>query len=216
MFGVYVFCAIVGIPLVIMMAFLGGDTDLDFDADLDLDLDLDLDMDVDMDLDTDVDVDSDVESGFDMAGSGSVVGDAFSGMLSVRGVLFAMAGFGAAGLAGFWSGAVLPVHLSMAIVGGLGFAYASSFAMAWLQRNETTSEVRKLDLEGRPARVTIPVADGRRGKVSVLVDGKPTQMTAQLYRGKTGQLSVGDQVVVVEVDEAGTALVARLDSLTNE
>lgn len=211
MFGVYIFCAIVGIPLVLMMAFLGGDTDFDFDADLDLDLDLDMDMDVD------VDVDPDIETGLEVDGGGGVIGDAFSGMLSIRAVLFALAGFGTGGLVGYWSGLPLVVHLTMAIVGGLAFAYASSFAMAWLKQNETNSEVRRVDLQGKAARVTVPVALDRRGKVTLLVKGKPTQMTAKLFNEKgEQQLSVGDQVVVVEVDESGTALIARLDSLANE
>lgn len=208
MFGLYLFCAIVGIPLVLMMAFLGGDTDFDFDTDLDLDLDLDVD--------TDMDVDADFESGLDVAGTGGVLGAAFSGMLSVRSALFALAGFGTAGLVGWWSGLAFPIHLVMAIVGGVGFAYASSFAMAWLKGNETNSEVRRVDLQGQTARVIVPVAVNQRGKVTMVVSGKPTQMTAKLFSSKGGELLVGDQVVVVEVDESGTALIARLDSLANE
>lgn len=213
MLGVYIFCAIVGIPLVLMMAFLGGDTDLDFDADLDLDLDLDLDM----DLDVDVDVDPDLETGVDIASAGGVAGDAFTSMLSIRAAIFALAGFGTGGLVGYWSGLPLVVHLTMAVVAGLGFAFASSFALAWLKQNETNSEVRKVDLQGKAARVTVPVAADQRGKVTLLVQGKPTQMTAKLF-SQTGeqQLSVGDEVVVVEVDASGTALIARLDSLANE
>lgn len=215
MLGVYIFCAIVGIPLVLMMAFLGGDTDFDFDADLDLDLDLDMDM--DMDVDVDVDVDPDLETGLDVGDGSGVLGDAFSGMLSVRAVFFALAGFGTGGLVGYWSGLPFVVHLTMAIVGGLAFAYASSFAMAWLKQNETNSEVRRVDLQGKAARVTVPVAVDQRGKVTLLVAGKPTQMTAKLFSEKgEQQLSVGDQVVVVEVDQSGTALIARLDSLANE
>lgn len=202
MFGLYLFCAIVGIPLVLMMAFLGGDTDLDFDTDLDLDMDVDLD--------------SDLETGLDVAGTGGVVGAAFSGMLSVRSLLFALAGFGTAGLVGWWSGLAFPIHLFMAIVGGLGFSFASSFAMAWLKGSETNSEVRRVDLQGQAARVTVPVAIDQRGKITILVSGKPTQMTAKLFSDKGGELLVGDQVVVVEVDESGTALITRLDSLANE
>lgn len=211
MLGVYIFCAIVGIPLVLMMAFLGGDTDLDFDADLDLDLDMDMDVDVD------VDVDPDLETGLDTVSTGGVAGDAFASMLSIRAAVFALAGFGTGGLVGYWSGLPLAVHLAMAIVAGLGFAFASSFALAWVKQNETNSEVRKTDLQGKAARVTVPVAVDQRGKVTLLVQGKPTQMTAKLFseRGEQ-QLSVGDQVVVVEVDESGTALIARLDSLANE
>ncbi len=217
MLGVYIFCAIVGIPLVLMMAFLGGDTDLDFDADLDLDLDLDMDVDLDMDMDVDVDVDPDLETGLDIASAGGVAGDAFTSMLSIRAAIFALAGFGTGGLVGYWSGLPLVVHVVMAIVAGLGFAFASSFALAWVKQNETNSEVRKIDLQGKAARVTVPVAHHQRGKVTLLVQGKPTQMTAKLFSEKGDQqLSVGDQVVVVEVDESGTALIARLDSLANE
>lgn len=204
MFGLYLFCAIVGIPLVLMMAFLGSDTDLDFDTDLDLDVD------------PDVDVEADLEAGLDVSGAGGVVGAAFSGMLSVRSLVFALAGFGTAGLVGWWSGLAFPIHLIMAIVGGLGFSFASSFAMAWIKGNETNSEIRRVDLQGQAARVTVPVAVDRRGKVTLLVSGKPTQMTAELFSNKGEELLVGDQVVVVEVDGSGTALVARLDSLANE
>ena len=202
MLGVYAFCAIVGIPLLLLMAFAGGVADLDFDADVDFDLDLDADLDVDLDADL---------------GDGSgLAGDAFSDMLSVRAVIFAMAAFGLIGLLATWTGVVFPIDVVLASVVAFGFAFASSAAMAWLKRSETSSVLSKTDVEGNVGKVTVPMEGAGRGKVIISLKGKPTAMTAQLFNNKAGSVEVGERVVVVEVNESGTALIARLDSLAND
>ena len=224
MLGIYAFCAIVGIPLLLMMAFLGGDADVDFDGDLDLDLDFDADLDVDLDLDVDgIDGDIDLDTDMDLddvdltaEAVGSVAGDAFSGMLSVRSIIAGMAGFGSVGLIGIWTDVVFPVHVFAAAIAGVLLAYAASFGMAWLRANQSSSARGREAFEGNMAKVTVPVVPGGRGKITVAVEGRPTAMTASLFNEKAGQISVGDEVVVVEVTDAGTALVARLDELANE
>ncbi len=206
MLGVYAFCAIVGIPLLLLMAFAGGDADLDFDADVDFDLDLDADLDVDLDADLDAAV----------GGGSGLAGDALSDMLSVRALIFAMAAFGLIGLLATWTGVAFPIDVVLASVVALGFAFASSAAMAWLRRSESSSELRKTDVEGNVGKVTIPMTGAQRGKVTISVKGKPTAMTAQLFNNKAGGVEVGEEVVVVEVNDSGTALIARLDSLAND
>lgn len=201
--GAYIFAAAVGWPLLAIMLLFGGDTEFDLDADVDMDLDLDLDMDMDADLDTD----------FDMSSGG--FGDVFTSMLSIRSLIFFAAFFGAAGLL-FGIGndsetAVLILALAFGILG----AFANGWLTTWLKRSTSSSMLGRRHFEGQAGRVTVPLKDGVKGQVSVLIDGQPVKMTAIPFRQKD-VFEAGDQVVVVELDDSGTALIARLDELANE
>lgn len=195
MFGIYLFSAIVGVPLVAMMLVFG---DADFDGDVDVDIDADVDLDVDLDADL----------------AGGWFGDSVSGMLSIRSLVFFLAGFGAIGLVMgmVWGHAAVATAITAGIAGVAG-AYTNSALTSWLKRNQVSGELSKDHLEGTAGRVSVPVEAGRKGKVTVEVEGRPVQLTAAQYRSGD-VLQVGDRVVVVELDEGGTALVARLDELT--
>jgi len=198
MFGIYIFSAIVGVPLVALMLFFG---DADFDGDVDLDADLDADFDADGDLDLDA--------------AGGWLGGSLAGMLSVRSIVFFLAGFGALGLLmGLFWGYDAVATAMVASAGGLLGAYLNSALTGWLKRNQTSGEMRLGDIAGSAGTVSVPIEPGKKGKVTIDVDGRPIQMTARHFRGKADQLAVGESVVVVEFDERGTALIARLDDLS--
>ena len=78
MFGLYLFCAIVGGAFVVFFVVFGGDADTDFG-----------DMDVDADVDLDADVDAD---------SHSALSSLASDYLSVRAAVFFVAFFGLTGV----------------------------------------------------------------------------------------------------------------------
>ena len=204
MMNAYIFAAAVGWPLLIIMLVFGGDTEFDLDADVDLDIDMDMDMDVDMDADLDGD--------FEL--SSGAFGDVFTSMLSIRSIVFFAAFFGAAGLLfGIGSDSDTAV-LILALAFGVSGAFANGWLTTWLKRSTTSSMLGLRAYEGHAARVTVPLSDGVKGQVSVLIDGQPVKMTAMPFKRKD-VFEAGDQVVVVEMDERGTALIARLDELAH-
>ena len=218
--GIYAFCAIVGLAMVFLMLLFGGQSDFDLDADMDLDLDMDMDVDMDIDMDMDMDVDMDVdidgaELDLDVEGGwGGAVGETLMGILSFRSMLFFMAGFGATGLALnlVWNAvAALPWAVGVGFVG----AYFNSWLMRWIKSASGSSVVTRADMTGSAGRVVIPVEPGARGKVAIEMDGQPYYVVARHFNERTAsQLTVGDQIVIVDMDEKGTALIARLDELS--
>ena len=213
--GLYAFCAVVGWAMVTLMLVFGSQSDFDLDADMDMDLDFDADVDLDIDADMDLDVDAgdldlDVEGGW-----GSALGETLLGVLSFRSVLFFLAGFGATGLAlgAVWTSlAALPWAIGVGFLG----AYFNSWLMRWIKSGGGSSAITRAEMTGSPGRVVIPVEPGARGKVAIEVDGQPVYIGARHYNDRTAsQLTVGDEIVIVDMDEGGTALIARLDELSH-
>ena len=63
----------------------------------------------------------------------------------------------------------------------------------------------------------VPVGPGQKGRIAIQVGDRPIMMVARSFNEKNeDQLVVGDAVVIVDTDEDGTALIARLDDLANE
>lgn len=213
MFEVYLFCTIVGWSMVALMLVFGGQSDFDLDADVDLDFDADVAVDADLDIDTDLDVDSvDVDLHAGWAGG---LGETLIGILSFRSVLFFLAGFGATGLAlgAIWNSiAALPWAIGVGFVG----AYFNSWLMRWIKSGGGSSAVGRAEMTGAPGHVVVPVEPGARGKVAIEVDGQPIYVVARHFNERTAsQLTVGEKIVIVDMDERGTALIARLDELSH-
>lgn len=211
MFEVYLFCTIVGWSMVALMLIFGGQSDFDLDADMDLDFDADVGVDADLDMDADVDsIDLDLQGGW-----GSALGETLIGVLSFRSILFFMAGFGATGLA---LGAVWGSLAALPWSVGVGFlaAYFNSWLMRWIKSGGGSSAVTRSDMTGAPGHVIIPVEPGARGKVAIEVEGQPIYVVARHFNERTAsQLTVGEKIVIVDMDDRGTALIARLDELSH-
>jgi len=182
----YLVAAILGWPLVLFFILFSGDDGGDGELDLDIDADVDLE-----------------------AGSGeaaSLAGD----LLSIRSVAFFLALFGLTGLVLGWLDVNGFITLVAAVALG-GFAlWLNVVLMRYLRSSSVGTEVSDRVLEGRPARVVLPVGPDRRGRVSLEVQGQVIYLVARPYRA--GTFDVGDQVVVVEVDR-GAALVTSLEEL---
>lgn len=214
LFSIYVASAIIGWVLVGLMVVFGGDSGLDVDTDVDLDLDMDLDMDMDMDLDVDMDMDS---PGVEFDGVFDSVGDVFLGMLSIRSMLFAAASFGAVGLLGTWLLGTSIVALPFAVGAGLVGSFANSILMKWLRGSDLDSQMEASDIAGALGKVVVPVGPGQKGRVAIQIGDRPIMMAARSFNERVGdRLVVGDAIVIVDTDEQGTALIARLDDLANE
>lgn len=138
----------------------------------------------------------------------------------VAGVMFRLLplstlAFGAAtfGVCGLVLGAVGNGQGTTLVAAGLAGAAAgavNSSVFAYLRRSSSTSGMRDDQLAGAMGRVVVPMAAGRRGRVSVGVAGQQVYLSATPLAGTTPDLEMGDPVLVVEVRN-GIATVTRLD-----
>lgn len=189
MFGVYLFCAVLGGGLV-LFSLLGGDSDDGLAEGLE------------------------AESGPGTgASSTGVAGELLLGFFRVRNLTFLLAAFGVTGLLGHWLG--LAPLLTVALATGLGVLSAMLVhgAFTWLRRTDSAADVLEdSDLEGSFARVVVPIAPGGRGRISCEASGQQLYLTARLS-GEAGEsLPVGAPVVILRM-EAGVAEVTSAPSL---
>lgn len=200
MLSLYIFSLIIGGGL-LAFSLLGG---ID-DADADLDLDTDVDVEVESELEAEAD-------GSHAAGGG--VWTPLRDFLSVRSLIYFLAGFGAAGVLLRWfTEAPAVAEVFSAALTGLVAAFLAGSLYGWVRSSESGMVGRDNDyLVGRPARVVLPVVPGRRGKISLLADGREIQLLARLYGAEDGACNRGDAVVVVDI-EGDVALVTAAPSL---
>ena len=195
MTGLYVFMALVGGVLAAFMVFGGGDAD----ADLDFDADLDLDVDVDG-----VDLDA--------ADVGSGAGSVLASLLNFRTLVFAAAFFGFTGLLLPLTGARSVTTFIAALGVGGAAGYTNDRLLKYLKRSSSDSRMTDLQIAGSRARVSIPVGDGKRGKVMVDIEGRSVGMVAEAYRDLRDSFAANEDVVVVEVKD-GVARIAPMDQI---
>ena len=187
MYQVYLFCLILAGGLAVLSVF--GDL-MDTDA-----LDLDLDADVDLGLDADADVSSE---GFDWAR-----------VLSLRGLLYAVFGFGLAGSLQVWVLDASPagaVTVASSVVAGLGLGWLVDRLVDLIRGASTPDRVGDVGFEGCAARVLVPIREGEAGRVRVLRDGRTVDLRALPHGEPDSDPREWTDVIVVEVRE-GFALV---------
>jgi membrane protein implicated in regulation of membrane protease activity len=204
--GLYTFTAIVGWTLVGLMAVFGGDSGFDADTDLGMSLDSDLNLKVDG------------PSGLDIGDASTAFGsfgEVLLGMLSVRSMLFFAAGFGGAGLLATWLTGTSIGALPFAAAAGFLGSYVNSALMKWMRGSELDSQLQSSDISGSRGEVVVPVGPGQKGRIAVQIKDRPIMMLADVYSKKdSDQLKVGERILVVEVDDNGTALITRLNDLS--
>ena len=192
MFGVYIFCAVIGIPLLLLFASGGGDVEgeIGFDADFDADLGADID--------------------FDGADGG--VGDVSAlRRIPVSSYTSFLAFFGGVGVVSSLVGVGATATLILAIVLGIFAAGVNTAAFSLLRKGESDSSLSDKQLEGRIAVVSVPIEAGKRGRVTLDTGGERLQLTAGSIESMpdTG-FGRGDEVVIVSVD-GGIARVMAVD-----
>lgn len=191
MVWVYIAAAIFGGAFVLPMV-IGG---LDLDTDIDLGGDADFDVDVDVDL-----------------GDTGGVGDFLASLVSFRSLVFGSAFFGIGGLALTLFDSSTAAALIGAIVLGVFAALTDTTAMRWLKRSGSTSHLTMADMQGSIAEVVVPFGPNTRGRVRAQIGAQTEYFTAMAFRDDLGEFDIGDQVVVVELDN-GAAKVSRLTEL---
>ncbi len=198
MIWVYVAAAIFGGGFIIPM-LLGG---LDFDTDAEIEFDTDADLDL-----GEGDFDTDTDGSLSQAAGG--IGDFVASLLSFRTLVFFLAFFGIVGIVLTLLGYSEPLPLATALPLGLFAGTVNARLVDYVKRSEVSSHITSRELGGSRARVVLPIAAGRKGRVEVSLGGQPTYMVALPYKQDAPEIDRGAEVVVVEVRE-GTAYVAPL------
>ncbi len=139
--------------------------------------------------------------GFDFDGDGPLL------PIPLSAVAFFFAAFGFVGLVGgATSVGAVSLFVFSAVVALLA-GIMSTQAFKWIRSTSSSSEVMDHELEGKIAKVALPVSVEHRGKIIVNIAGAREQMTASPADGST--IEVDERVVIVKV-ERGVALVAPL------
>jgi len=203
MIWIYLSALVFGGSFVLTMVLAG----LEFDVDVDGDTDAVFDGDGGLELDTDTGADTGPDA--ETSSSGSSLSAFVTSLLSFRSLVFFSAFFGLTGAAVTVLGANSGGALVAALALGLAASIVQARALTYLARTSRSSHRVSADLEGRPARVVVPVTESGKGRVRLDLSGQPTFITAGPYMaGDT--FDVGANVVIVEIDE-GTALIGALE-----
>ncbi len=192
MFGVYIFCAVVGIPLLLLFASGGGDMEgeIGFDADFDADIGGDV----------------------DFSGADGGVGDisAFR-RIPVSSYTSFLAFFGGVGVVSSLVGVGATATLVAAILLGIFAAAVNTAAFSFLRQGESDSSLTDSQLEGRIAVVSVPIEAGKRGRVTLDTGGERLQLTAGSIESMPDtDFARGEEVVIVNV-KGGIASVMAVD-----
>ncbi len=175
MLGVYLFAMVLGVGLVLFSVLGGGDSDA-------------------MDLDAEVDADLEVEHA---GGVAAGVGEIVLGLFRPRNLTFLLAAFGTTGtlltLAGTNAASAFLLASSM----GVGAWLLTHAVFTWLRRTDSAIDaLSDRDLEGSIGTVTLPIAPGQRGRITVMVAGRQAYLTARLDPEVTEGLGVGTEVLI--------------------
>ncbi len=193
MLGIYLFAMVVGVGLLLFSILGGGDSDVDAP-------------DVDVDIDADVDFDGDLSP----AGA---VGDVVLGLFRPRNLTFLLAAFGTTGALLTWTRGSDADTLLLASAMGAGAWMLSHAVFTWLRRTDSGIEaLSDRDLEGSIGTVTLPIVPGSRGRVTIVIAGRQTYLTARLEPGVTEALAPGTEVLIRRTDN-GVAEVIPTASL---
>ena len=194
MTAVYLFAAVVGWPLVAFLVLFGDTAEAGGGGDI----------------------------GGDGGGPDGVGGDAGSGdssladtigsFFSLSGIAFFAAFFGLTGLLLGWMEAGVVATFFAAAGLGVFAAWFHGMLIGWLRRSSSDSSIADAEIAGLPARVSVPLAADRKGRIWVEIAGRRLNYVALPYRLDASTYGVGDTVVVIEVDD-GVALVAPMDDL---
>ena len=163
-----------------------------------------LDSDVDADAGIDLDGDADAISG----------GSEIAKLLSLRSLVYALFGFGGAGLVLhlIWAGAQ-PV-LTALIAGGMGLGSGAlvSTVFGYLKRTEAGEMQGERALVGLSGKIVMAIGDGETGSVRIRSGERQYRMRARadLPSGAAQTLEAGRAIVVVDVKD-GVALVTPID-----
>jgi membrane protein implicated in regulation of membrane protease activity len=192
-FGLYLFATVVGVGLLLFSVLGGADSDAS-------------------DFDLGADLDGEVEIGHHH-GLAAGMSDVVLGLFRPRNLTFLLAAFGATGtlltIAGTNAASTFVLATSM----GVGAWLLTHTVFTWLRRTDSAVDaLSDRDLEGTIGTVTLPIEPGHRGRITVVVAGRQTYLTARLDPEFDRSLGVGTEVLIRHTD-GGVAEVIPTDTL---
>lgn len=198
--SVYLLCLIVAGGIALLSAF-GDFLDLGVDADTDLDLDLDFDGGGEF---ADLADAGDVDLGAGSAPSAAI--------FSLRSIIFALFGFGAAGTALTTLGVspTSPLTVALAVGAGLSVGAAVGALLAYLKRSDTRSRPGDEGYRGLTGRVVLPLRVDSPGRVVVRRGPREHSVRALPHPAASSDPDHWTRVVVVEMRN-GIAYVGPLE-----
>lgn len=195
MLGLYLFAMVVGVGLVLFSVLGGGDNDAS---------------DIDAAIDADADVEFEAEHGGSM---GVGVGEIVLGLFRPRNLTFLLAAFGTTGTLLTLAGTNAASTFVLATAMGAGAWVLTHAVFTWLRHTDSAVDaLSDRDLEGTIGTVTLPIAPGHRGRITAVVAGRQTYITARLVAGIDRPLAVGTEVLIRHT-EAGVVEVIPTDTL---
>ncbi|HPF61258.1 MAG: hypothetical protein KC544_01565 [Gemmatimonadetes bacterium] len=190
MLGVYLFCAVFGVGLLLFSVLAGGDAGDGADLDLDGELELEVD-----------------------AEAPGLASDLILGLFKPRNLTFLLAAFGATGSLLTWAGKSPALTLALAVGMGAAAWFTSHAVFTALHRTDSSVDaLDDHDLEGAIGRVTLPITPEGRGQVTLVAAGRQTYLTARLEPGIERALPVGTEVLIRRTT-GGVAEVLPTDTL---
>jgi membrane protein implicated in regulation of membrane protease activity len=131
---------------------------------------------------------------------------------SLRFWTFFAAFFGLTGTALDLLAHTAPVATAIAATAiGYGAGVALTRVIRTLQRTSSDSSLSADDLVGATARVLVPLAAGRTGKVRLHLKDRTVDLLAETQ--ETVELAAGERALVIAVPRDGRAVVARIDKV---
>ncbi len=171
---IYLLMVVVPTVLLAFMLFLGLDSGADIDADIGADFDVDID-------------------------GGLEIGDFADGpgIISLRLIMAFIIGFGLGGFLSLAYGWIIP-HWICGIIGGLAIYYLVYLLLRLLYKQQASTQINHLSLEGRKASVSIAIKSGKVGEIKVtdIGTGLTSYMIARSYL--EGEEFEKNEVVIVK------------------
>ena len=138
-------------------------------------------------------------------------GELVLGLFKPRNIIFFLTAFGLTGALLTATGNSESATFAFALGMGGGAMLLTHSLFIWLRRSESAMDVvDEREMEGRAAKVVLPLAPGERGRVVCLIGDREVYITARLAADVMRPLDAGREVVVLRVVE-GVAEVIPFD-----
>lgn len=207
MLPVYIFSLVLGGSFLLVSIL--GDV---FDADADLDSDFDADVALDAGEATDALEAAEATDAAEAADAGDAAhGTAAAKIFSIRGMIYALFGFGAVGSAVTWMGPTGSMATFVAaVVGGLLTGGMVTVLFSWLKATSASHRHSDSGFVGLRGTVTLPVGEDSVGTVVVERGGRRIALRALPWTEVGSDSAEWREVVVMEMDR-GVALVSPIE-----
>jgi hypothetical protein len=135
------------------------------------------------------------------------------GLFRPRNLIFCLTAFGLTGTLLTVTGNPPDSTMTLSLVMGGGAWLLTYGVFTWLRRTDIgVDAISEGEIEGRPARVVLPMAPGEPGRIACVVADRELYLTARLAPEVVQPLEAGSEVVILRI-EGGVAEIIPFDAL---